>query len=63
MCVGWTSGGGKAAAVQSGINNKFAGLIITFPGKDSGVELEICLPEVMMTPLVANLEFMEAVRP
>lgn len=56
-------GWGKAAAVRSGINNKFAGLIIAFPGGHGGVELEICLPEVTMAPLVADLEFMESVRP
>lgn len=62
MC-GVDFGWGKAVAVRSGINNKFAGLIIAFPGWDGGIKLEMCLLEVTMAPLVADLEFMESVRP
>lgn len=56
-------GWGKAAALWSWFDNKFTGLIITFPDRDGGVELEKCLPEVTRGPLVADLEFMEAMLP
>lgn len=56
-------GSGKASPARSGFDNKFTGLIIAFPGRDGGVELEICLPKVTRGPLVADLEFMEAMLP
>ncbi|KAG9454201.1 hypothetical protein H6P81_007105 [Aristolochia fimbriata] len=54
-------GWGSAAAVRSGIDNKFAGKITAFPGKEGigSVFLEICLPSAEMSALESDAEFVE----
>ncbi|XP_068644392.1 uncharacterized acetyltransferase At3g50280-like [Aristolochia californica] len=54
-------GWGKAAAVRSGIDNKFSGKITSFPGREGigSIDLEICLPSAAMRALVTDDEFVE----
>ncbi|KAK9698964.1 hypothetical protein RND81_08G144200 [Saponaria officinalis] len=54
---------GKAIAVRSGYANKFQGKVTAYAGCDGGtsVDLEICLPPEVMSALVLDVEFMDAV--
>ncbi|KAL9231176.1 hypothetical protein vseg_006438 [Gypsophila vaccaria] len=54
---------GKAIAVRSGYANKFQGKVTAYPRREGGasVDLEICLPPVVMSALELDVEFMNAV--
>ncbi|KAI9106556.1 hypothetical protein K1719_022084 [Acacia pycnantha] len=56
-------GMGKALGVRSGYANKFDGKVTSYPGREGGgsIDLEMCLPPVLMTALESDDEFMNSV--